>query len=224
MIWWYYSPWNNRSWRQPLLRVCVCALGLKSLGRSSCTCNSNTACAIVRDPWILSFWSHWILEATFGNWLASRWSNQLLKNSGYSSIFLLLFFWPLLWTLWYARLPGTCKHAQQGSPHSLSLVFSLPVCLSLSLSLIIFGCIISKTNRSQNHIPYRQLPTLVIFRLFHFVLFCLNRLHPCEKCTASEPAGTRPEPVANVPGAKPPARIVKSVLPRNPLEPVRNPW
>ena len=93
-----------------------------------------------------------------------------------------------------------------------------------ALTRNIFGCHISKSDRSQNHIPYRQLPTLVIFRLFHFVLFCVSRLHPCEKCTASEPAGTRPEPVVNVPGAKAPARIVKSALPRNPLEPVRNPW
>ena len=127
--------------------------------------------------------------------------------------------------------PMVCKAARHvqaratgQSPLSLSLVFSLPVCLSLSLSLVIFGCIISKTNRSQNQIPYRQLPTLVIFRLFHFVFFCLNRLHPCEKCTASEPAGTRPEPVVNVPGAKAPAHIMKSALRRNPLEPVRNPW
>ena len=139
--------------------VCVCALGLKSLGRSSCTCNSNTACAIVRDPWILSFWSHRILEATFGNWLASRWSNQLLKNSGYSSIF-------FTFSLSLSRFLSSC----------------LSLSLSLSLSLIIFGCIISKTDRCQNHIPYRQLPTLVIFRLFHFVFFCLNRLHPVE-CT-----------------------------------------
>ena len=127
---------NYISRRQPLLRVCVCALGLKSLGRSSCTCNSNTPCAIVRDPWILSFWSHRILEATFGNWLASRWSNQLLKNSGYSSIF---FTFSSLTPIMNPMVCKAARHVQARatgqSPLSLSLVFSLPFCLSLSLCL-----------------------------------------------------------------------------------------
>ena len=43
------------------------------------------------------------------------------------------------------------------------------------------------------------------------------------ECIASEPVGTRSEPVVNVPGAWAPARFTKSALPRNPLEPVTEP-
>ena len=173
--------------------MCVCALGLKSLGRSSCTCNSNTACTIVRDPWILSFWSHRILEATFGNWLASRWSNQLLKNSGYSSIFFTF---------------------------SLSLSRFLSSCLSLSLSLSVSHYLRLYHFKNQSVPKSHSLSatahigdiSIVSLRILLFESFTSCRMH-------SLCVGVWLLFVSLFCSI-----LVKNALPRNPLEPVRNPW